>query len=901
MTFRGGVAGGALVASLFAATARVEAGQAQPQRGAQAPVAAPAAQDARVLVTVVDPSGLVIQDATVTLVGLEDTTKNAAPRPAKTSDKGSVIFDKVLPGRYTVQGEFPGFELGSLKDVRIRSGDNKHIIVLPLKGLTDSVTVSRERQEAAADRVPLFGTALTREQIELLSEDPAEMRRQLMEMAGPDAIIRVDSFEGRDLPPKAQIKSVHITRDQFAAESHYAGGLFVEIVTQPGLGPLRGSTNLRFRDSSMDGVNPFTTTKPATQNKNYGGYVGGTLVQNKASFSLNISGSNSYVQPNYVYTRPDGTPVADVARIRSPSDSTYFNGYLDWAMTRDQTLRLSFGANRFNSLNQGVGQYDHVERAYDSKQSGYNFMLQEVGPLGRRFFMNTRFYGSLNKSQLRSKVELPTVRVNDEFTAGGAQQAGGRRSLSFTLASDVDYVKGMHSWRAGVSLDGYDYRSDEAQNYLGTYTFATLEDFNAGKPRSYTQRIGNPLIDYFNMQAAFYLQDDVRIRKNLTITPGVRYEAQTHLGDYNNLMPRVGITWAPFKSGKTTLRASYGIFYDWISTGVYEQTLRVDGFRQQEVNISNPSYPDPIVAGGVIPPTNRYLYSDNVVMPQNKRLSAGANQQITRTFSVGATYSDSRATGRARGHNLNAPLNGIRPEPTFSNVVEVVSDASAVGKSLSGNFSVSLAAPSPALQQKRFNWRRTSFFGSFGINRSQNNTDGPFAVPVSNTIDTEWGPSGEDIHYRFGMSANTSMLRNLNAGLNMNVGSAPPYTIRTGYDDNGDLVFNDRPVGVGRNTERASGQFTVNANFSYTINLGSKKVNMPPGISITSVGGVMAVTQGNPSAASRYRISINANIFNITNHYNYVAYSGIMTSSYFRQPTNISGVRRIDLFVNFSF
>ena len=112
MSVRGMIAVSAIVASLFTTTARVDAAQGQPQRGAQAPPAAPAAQDARVLVTVVDPSGLVIQDATVTLVGLEDTTKNAAPRPAKTSDKGSVIFDKVVPGRYTVQGEFPGFELG---------------------------------------------------------------------------------------------------------------------------------------------------------------------------------------------------------------------------------------------------------------------------------------------------------------------------------------------------------------------------------------------------------------------------------------------------------------------------------------------------------------------------------------------------------------------------------------------------------------------------------------------------------------------------------------------------------------------------------------------------------------------------------------------------------------------
>ncbi len=73
----------------------------------------------------------------------------------------------------------------------------------------------------------------------------------------------------------------------------------------------------------------------------------------------------------------------------------------------------------------------------------------------------------------------------------------------------------------------------------------------------------------------------------------MRYEVQTHLDDYNNFAPRFGVTWSPFKSGRTTLRASAGIFYDWLSTGTYEQTLRVDGFRQQELNILDPFYPDP--------------------------------------------------------------------------------------------------------------------------------------------------------------------------------------------------------------------------------------------------------------------------------------------------------------------
>ena len=68
---------------------------------------------------------------------------------------------------------------------------------------------------------------------------------------------------------------------------------------------------------------------------------------------------------------------------------------------------------------------------------------------------------------------------------------------------------------------------------------------------------------------------------------------QTHVGDDGNLGPRVGMTWAPFASGRTTLRGSAGIFYDWLATGTYEESLRVDGVRQQELNILNPSFPDP--------------------------------------------------------------------------------------------------------------------------------------------------------------------------------------------------------------------------------------------------------------------------------------------------------------------
>ena len=53
----------------------------------------------------------------------------------------------------------------------------------------------------------------------------------------------------------------------------------------------------------------------------------------------------------------------------------------------------------------------------------------------------------------------------------------------------------------------------------------------------------------------------------------------------------MGVTWAPFKSGRTTLRGSYGLFYNWLNANTYEQTLRVDGFRQRDLFIVNPGLP----------------------------------------------------------------------------------------------------------------------------------------------------------------------------------------------------------------------------------------------------------------------------------------------------------------------
>ena len=500
--------------------------------------------------------------------------------------------------------------------------------MLPIKKMETEVTVGRDAQAVAADPRARFGTALTREQIEALSDDPAEMAQQLADMAGPNAVIRVDSFEGSQLPPKSQIKSIHITRDAFAAENHFAGGLFIDIITQPGVGALRVDGNIRLRDGSMSARNPFATRKGPENLQQYFGNIGGSLMKNKASFSLGVNGSTQYITPNAFTYIPGYGQYSEPLPIRQPSDNLGFNGLFDYALTRDQTLRVSVNHNSGSSDNQGIGGNDSIERAYSNENSFTGVRIQEAGPLGRRFFTNTRLMIGRTSNDQNSVVESVTYRVVDARTTGGAQIRGGRHGTTFNLQSDLDYVRGIQSLRTGISLDGGSYFSDDESNYLGTYLFDSPTAFEAGTPLNYTRRLGDSAIDYNNVQAGIYVQDDIRVRKNLTFSPGVRYELQTHLSDYNNFGPRFGMSWAPFKNGKTSLRGSFGIFYDWLSANIYEQSLRVNGFRQRELNIANPSFPDP-GSVGTISTTNRYLLSDDLPMVRNTRVSAGVDQTIS--------------------------------------------------------------------------------------------------------------------------------------------------------------------------------------------------------------------------------------------------------------------------------
>jgi hypothetical protein len=864
------------------------------------------ARDAKLIVTVTDQTQGVLPGATVTITGLDAATKSAAPMVAHTADKGAVTVDNLAAGLYSVRIEMDGFNPMLIPDVRLGKGDNKRNVTMELKSLSETVTVKRDQQIVAADRASVsFGTTLTREQIDALPDDPAELEKALRDMAGGDAIIRVDSFEGGKLPDKSQIKAIHISRDQFAAENHFAGGISIDIVTQAGSGKFSMNGGYNVRDSSMDGRNELigATAPQRNQNFNFGG--GGTLIPQK--LSLNISGGvrRAFQEPLLYQQTPAGR-VSALSGIHALS--TGYNAYaaMTYALTKDQTLRVYYSQNNNDDHDLGVGGYSGIERGYTQQSRFYSVRGQEAGPLGRRFVTNTKFSINWSDSVASGASDALAVVVNDAFTTGGAQRRGGRYTKEFLLQSDLDYVRGMHTVRTGIVTQGGNYRTDDASNYTGTYVFDSLDSYLANKPRSFTQRVGDPLIDYFNIQAGWYIQDDIRVRKNLSLSPGIRYEVQAHLRDYGAIGPRFGVTYAPFKNGKTSLRASWGIFYDWFGSSIYEQSLRVDGFRQQDLTVTNPVFsatPDLSQATLAAAPT-RYLVDPNLTMSRNQRLSAGIDETITPRMRISATYAYTEIGHAFRGENLNTPVNGVRPDPNFANVIRVVSDGAARQHTLNVNGSWLFAASSPQLQKDRFNIRRGSLNLGYGTARVRNNYDGPFSPPATGDIANEWGPSNGDIHQRLNFGVNTSALKNTNLNLSVNASTGSPYNITTGRDDNGDLFFNDRPVGYSRNAGRGKGQYTVNANFSCNRTFGKSRAggsSGPQGIMISMVNGGPPTVSTVAAPPGRYRMSVFISAFNLTNHANPFGYVGNMLSKDFGTATQVSGVRQINIGLNFGF
>ena len=242
----------------------------------------------------------------------------------------------------------------------------------------------------------------------------------------------------------------------------------------------------------------------------------------------------------------------------------------------DAAIRV-FAEQQQAESNIGIGAYDLPERAFTQDNNRYTFRALEAGPIGRRIFINTRFTMTWMDFGSRS-----ADRGAHNHRAGCVQQrrrAAGRPRPR--QESDVRVGHGLRSRHAFLARRRPDVRrlvSRQSQQQLsGNLRVQQTAPRSRRARRSSTRAASAIRRSTSFTRGSARTSRTTSVKKGLTLSPGVRTATRRTSTDTLAFEPRLGITWAPTKSGKTTLRASGGIFHGWLDPGIWWQTVRFDG------------------------------------------------------------------------------------------------------------------------------------------------------------------------------------------------------------------------------------------------------------------------------------------------------------------------------------
>ena len=765
-----------------------------------------------ILVVVNDATDLPIAGAEVLLTAADGSTTRVT-----TNERGEARFEGIRPGVYSGRVESVGFTPLTIEQFSMRAAARvTREVTLQVAGFAEDLAVTPTGDDQRLTNA--FTRQLTADQLAALPEDPEELAQVLQQLVGPDADIRVDGFKGGRLPLGTQIQDIRIRDDVGAASS--GGGPRVEITTMPGGNRWRNNPALTVRDESLNARNSFSNLRPTGEALQYSWNLSGPIVRGRTGLSVSIDASRSMDNQTIRAAAAGGGIYSEL--IEQPSKAIGIWTRLDHQITPAQNIRVELGGRVIEAHNQGIGEFDLPERAFTSNVSNGGLHVGHHATLRRRYENNFQFAFEWDSSEASPLSDARTIRVLDAFTSGGAQEKGGQRSRTIAIENELEFTVGrQHQITAGASVNGSDYRGDEYSNASGTFTFSSLASFEAGRPTTFTQRVGDPTFAYSLYRFGWYLQDDYRVRRNMIINLGLRHDVQTHIRDWTNFSPRLGVSWTPSSRARTTLRASAGLVRSQLDAGTYRQLRLVDGLAQRDLVISNPGYPDPFSAGvtQAAAPPSIIRARDDLVTPVNQRYSVGVDQQIGQFFRVRATFSRQAGDHLFRSRNANAPVDGVRPDPSVGNVTELENTAQSLNQSIQTELSISYPP------------RRFSTLVNYAFGEAMNDTDGVFSLPPDSfDLTGEWGPSRADVRHRVNVGLNSDLIGGLRVAANFRAQSASPYNITTGTDLNGDGVYNDRPPGVPRNSGRGGPTTNLDLTLTWRLSLGQRRPVDAPAI-----------------------------------------------------------------------
>ena len=963
---------------------------------------------------VTDPSGSVISKAAVRLTASSGTSLDTT-----TNRDGFYEFKALAPGLYTFKAVAKGFALYTKEDLQIIAGQNPPLnIGLLIQIEEQKVEVTDSSTRVDVDPSSNAGTVVMKgKDLEALSDDPDELQSELQALAGPSAgpnggQIYIDGFTAGQLPPKASIREIRINQNPFSSEYDHLGYGRIEILTKPGTDQWHGQLSLTGNTAAFNSRNPFigSATQPGYDSTQFSGNLGGS-VGKKASFFTNIE------RRNLNELAVVNTPFVDPTTLQStqftdaspnPRRRTNFSQRFDYQLSSTNTLTSRYQYWRNSESGDGIGTFSLPTAGYNSLETEHTFQVSDTQTVSARTINETRFQFNREDNNQNPLSRAPTIQIQGAFVGGGSNSGLFHDTQDRYELQNITYMTfGKHSIKYGGRVRVTKDQNASNSKFNGSYSFGsrldpTVPGCNVSNPPKTCRQIlgidayqitlsglaqnlslaqiianGGGASFYslnFNTvgtavagdtwaDGAIFLQDDWRIRPNVTLSSGLRYETQNNLGDHADFAPRIGLAWGidangKNKSPKTVLRLGFGMFYDRFNSDLVLQQQLQNGVIQQQFLVANPAFFD--LKNTVLPsqfpsssasPQSIYQSNPNLRTPYTMQTGVTLERQLTKSANLSITYLNSRGERQFYTKFTNAipivPPATISPAPTQ---IQYQFESGGIFRQnqLIVNSSVRIAGTT------RFS---LSVFGYYTLNYANSDTSGANFLP-SNPFDTtqDYGRASFDVRHRVFFGGTVGLPFAFRLSPFMIASSGSPFNITTGHDLYGNAAYNTR-ASLGTCSNGATGvmdtsygcfntatvpglpvipindatgpaRFTLNLRLGKTFGFGAKKeataaAGGPSGGTFgRGPGGPGGGGQhggggdrgggmfggGNPSN-NRYNLTFSANVRNVFNDVNVSNPIGNLSSPFFGHSNALAGGpfssstanRKIDLQVSFNF
>ena len=943
-----------------------------------------------------DDSGAVVQSAKVELL-----CPNGRTLSTLSDSSGSYSFSNVAPATCSIQASAPSLSQAQPKVLDVRPLIQVVNLQLSVTRIVQRLTVTDTAGASVSTVAAENATALVLQghDIDALSDDPDDLLADLQALAGPSAgpgggSFFIDGFSGGEIPPKSSIREIRINQNPFSPEYDKLGYGRIEILTKPGSDRYRATVNYNLGTQWWNSRNPYSAAKAPFLLNEFEGNAGGPLGK-RASFMLDAQRNtvdNGSIS-NGVVLNPSSL-AATPFTITSPQALTRVSPRLDYQLNQNNTLTFRYGITHAGIQDAGIGALDLAERGYHEQYTNQTVQASDTVILGNSI-NEIRFQFFRAAIQLTANLDTPFIQVLGSFNGGGSQFGHSTDAQNnYQLQNYLTTVKGAHTLRYGVHLRGATDYSLSPQNFNGTFIFAggslepvlnaqyspvldsggnivlapitSIERYRrtillqslgytpaqirslGGGASQFSISAGQPLLAVHEYDGAAFAGDEWRVHSNLTLNLGLRYEVQSNVHDWRDMAPRIGVAWAPgpaaqSRTGKTVLRAGFGMFYQRFDLSDYLQARRFNGAIQQQYVVDTPDFYPTVPSA----PTLAAFRSSQVVEQISPQLRAPyimqsavtLEQQLLQKTTAALTYTNSHGLHQFESDDINAPLpgTGLYPSGHPGAIFAMQSSGLYNQNQVIANVTTRLSA--------------ASIFGFYVFNKALSNTDG-FSTSPANPYSSagEYGPAITDIRHRFTVGGSINLRWNVRLSPFVVAQTGMPFNITAGSDLYGTTQFNARP-GIAadpteagliqtsyglldpnpsagetiltRNDGRGPAQISLNLRVAKTIGFGSERggaskqnaggssANLNPmaAASGRGIGGLL----GQSSTSHRYNLTISMSLRNLLNHTNPGPIIGDITSPLFGRATQISGTpngegfyetannRRLELQIRFAF